>query len=330
MTAAWAVAREGRYPSAAWRLATAAPDLDRGPHADTTRSTPTLTDSNRRPAAKGGRPAPQPQGRRPAGSAGPGGSPRSGRRETDRRRYEQRTFLERYRTAIVAIAVIAVVVGVTAFVFTSAAAPAYACSSVDTVQAAASGELGQVQADMGNAHVGVGDKVTFAVCPPASGHHINKNGFGPLQPKVYGPDDNSQPNGWVHNLEHGGLVLLYSCDKGACDAASTAALAPFASGFPKSAICGLPAGIVGPVIARFEQMPTKYAALIWDRALYLDTLDTQKVYDFFTKYAERLGDTGNFVSPPEPQCAAPTPSASASPSASAVPSASAAASPSPS
>ncbi len=35
-------------------------------------------------------------------------------------------------------------------------------------------------------------------------------------------------------------------------------------------------------------MPTKYAALVWDRALYLDTLDTQQIYSFFLRYGERL------------------------------------------
>ena len=29
------------------------------------------------------------------------------------------------------------------------------------------------------------------------------------RPRVYGPDDTVIPNGWVHNLEHGALVVLY-------------------------------------------------------------------------------------------------------------------------
>ncbi len=96
---------------------------------------------------------------------------------------------------------------------------------------------------MGNQHVQPGDKVTYPVCPPASGKHINSPGKGPIQPKVYGPGDPVVPNGWVHNLEHGGLVLLYSCAKGACDATSTQALQDFYSGFPTSAICHLPLGV---------------------------------------------------------------------------------------
>ncbi len=217
--------------------------------------------------------------------------------------------------------VIAVVVGVSAFVFVSAATPAYACTSIDAVQPAASGEIGQIQPDMGNAHVQPGDKVTYPICPPASGKHINQSGFGPLQPKVYGPDDQSVPNGWVHNLEHGGLVLLYSCDKGACDTdADLQQLRDFAAGFPNSPVCGIPAGIVGPVVARFEDMPTRYAALLWNRVLYLDSLDVQEVYDFFTNYGERVSSDGSWLAPPEPQCAAPSTIPGSSPGTSAAPS----------
>jgi hypothetical protein len=237
--------------------------------------------------------------------------------------------MQRLRTPILAIVVIVALVGVGFYVFQGAVAPAYACTTVDTVKSAASGELGQVQPDQGNAHIQVGDKVTYPVCPPASGRHINKVGFGPLKPQVYGPEDNSVPNGWVHNLEHGGLVLLYSCDKGACDDASIAALKTFDQGFPNSAVCNLAPGTVGPVVARFEQMPTRFAALVWDRVLYLDTLDTATIYDFFLRYAERVAD-GRLIAPPEPQCAAPSPSASAVPSASAAPGASAAESTAPS
>jgi len=276
-----------------------------------------LTDSNRRSSRRQRGAEPTPAARRggtaPRPSTSPVGTPRVGRRETARLRRE-RSPLERFRTPLIALAVIVVVVGVTAFVFTSAATPTYACSTTDTVQPAASGEVGQVQPDMGNTHTQAGDKVTYAVCPPASGKHVNKNGFGPLQPKVYGPDDQSTPNGWIHNLEHGGLVLLYSCDKGTCDDASAGALRAFSTGFPTSAVCGLSAGIVGPVVARFEQMPTRFAALVWDRVLYLDTLDTQQIYAFFLAYAERLSSDGAFIAPPEPQCAAPSPSPTAAPS----------------
>ncbi len=243
--------------------------------------------------------------RRRSRSTGPTGTPRAGRRETERRRPPDTTPLQRLRTPVLALVMVLALAGVGLYLFQSAAAPAYACTSIDAVQPpGASGELGQVQRDQGNAHVQTGDKVTYLVCPPASGKHINRVGFGPLEPMVYGPDDDSEPNGWVHNLEHGALVLLYSCDRGACDEAGIAALDSFDAGFPASPVCGLAPGLVGPVVARFEQMPTRYAALVWNRVLYLDTLDTTEIYDFFLRYSERVTD-GRVVAPPEPQCAAP-------------------------
>jgi hypothetical protein len=221
-------------------------------------------------------------------------------------------MLQRLRTPVLALVVVGSLVAIGAFAFTSASAPAYACTSVDTPVPPREGEIGQVQPDQGAAHVQTGDKVTYPVCPPASGKHVNRVGFGPLEPQVYGPDDQSLPTGWVHNLEHGGLVLLYSCEQGACDDAGIAALQGFDGGFPASALCSLSPGTVGPVVARFEQMPTRYAALVWDRALYLDTLDAQQIYDFYLQYGERVQD-GKWVAPPEPQCAVPSAAPSATP-----------------
>jgi hypothetical protein len=273
-------------------------------------------------------PAPRPAGtagskRRP--STSPTGTRRSGRREVIRHRYDEPSLLQRFRTPILVIGVVLVVVAVSAFVFMSAAAATYTCGSIDTVQPAVQGELGQVQGDMGNTHVVRGDQVKYPVCPPASGKHINNPPYGPIPPKVYAPDSGVVPNGWVHNLEHGGLVLLYSCDKGACDDASLQQLQAFYDGFPTSPVCGLAPGTIGPVIAPFEQMPTKYAALVWDRVLYLDELDVDQIYEFFNRYAERVDSEGNWLAPPEPQCNPPSPSPSAgeSPSAGASPSAAA-------
>jgi hypothetical protein len=272
-----------------------------------------VTDS-RQPSSKG-------TGKRPR-NTGPSGTTRAGRRETERRRPPQQTTLQRLRTPILALVAIVALVGVGFYVVTTAAAPAYACTTIDVPAAPAEGQLGQVQPDQGNQHVQRGDKVTYPVCPPASGKHINNVGFGPLEPQVYGPEDASLPNGWIHNLEHGGLVLLYACEQGACDDAGIAALQAFDDGFRTSAVCQRPPGQVGPVVARFEEMPSRYAALVWNRVLYLDTLDTATIYDFFLRYAERVVD-GRLVAPPEQlDCVVPSPSPSAGPSESASPAAS--------
>ena len=68
---------------------------------------------------------------------------------------------------------------------------------------------GYVQPDMGRRHVAVGEKVTYTYCPPASGSHYNAANAGPIQPRFYGPNDRVLPEGWIHNLEHGAMVILY-------------------------------------------------------------------------------------------------------------------------
>ncbi|HEY5628022.1 MAG TPA: DUF3105 domain-containing protein [Candidatus Limnocylindrales bacterium] len=267
-------------------------------------------------SAGGPRPSGTGGGRPPAHS--PSGTTRAGRREFERHRPPQPatpTLIDQLRKPFLVSFLVFVLVAVGIALYAQAASPAYACETVDTVQSPAPGELGQVQPDQGNQHVQTGDKVQYGTCPPASGKHINQQGSGPIQPKVYGPNDQAVPNEWVHNLEHGGLVLLYSCDKGACDSASLAALQTFSDQFPTSPVCGLKPGFVSPVIARFEQMPTKYAALLWDRVLYLNSLDTQTIDQYFLRYGERLASDGKLIAPPEPQCSAPSapPAASSSP-----------------
>jgi hypothetical protein len=114
-------------------------------------------------------------------------------------------------------------------------------------------------------------------------------------------------------MEHGALIVLYNCSGGCPDDATLQKLKTFATSFPASPICKLPAGRIGPVITRFDEMKSKYAAIVWDRLLMLDSLDTDKILAFFMAEGERTN--------PEKQCAAPSPSAEPSGQPSAVPSA---------
>ncbi len=97
----------------------------------------------------------------------------------------------------------------------------------------------------------------YTYCPPASGNHYNASGQGPIPPRLYGPDDTTVPEGWVHNLEHGALVLLYRGDSPGATPEGQAALRAFFDSFPNSPVCGIqPGTIQGPVIARFDDMAT--------------------------------------------------------------------------
>ncbi len=250
-------------------------------------------------------------------------SERAGRRERARPT-PRRSFVERYRTWLLAAAGVAVIAIVGAGVFAAATQPAFACSTewqpspTSSPAADASPQPGFVQPDMGNTHVPPGTAVKYTYCPPASGRHYTGAGIGPLPARPYGPNDAVIPQGWVHNLEHGGLVVLYRGVE-----ADQAALRALYDAVPASPLCGFEPGgqSPGPLIARFDQMAWPYAALVWDRVLPLETIDQAAILDFYARYGERTN--------PEKFCeASSSPSAGPSASGSAAPSEAPSASPS--
>jgi Protein of unknown function (DUF3105) len=225
-----------------------------------------------------------------------------------------RSPLERYRNAIIGGAIVAVIAIGGIFVFLGATGPAYACETVLAPEAAASPapdatpRLGQVTRDLGRPHVQVGENVTYDYCPPASGPHYNDSRYGPIATRAYGADDAIDPQGWIHNLEHGQMAVLYRCPEG-CDEAAQSALRALQQQLPPSPLCEFPADRSVPVV-RFDDLPTPYAAVVWDRVLFLDTLDTAQIATF----SEQSADRG-----PEPQCQAAVPGATAAPSATPAP-----------
>ena len=222
----------------------------------------------------------------------------------------QRTFIERHRNQLIWGGILAGVVLIGAFVLLSASQPAYACSiQLDPASATPGASIvGQPEDDMTRGHVAVGSPVTYTFCPPASGKHYNAPGQGPIQPRFYGPEDTALPESWVHNLEHGGLVVLYNCARNGCNADAQNQLKQLAVNFPASPRCHIAGGLLSPVIARFDQMKASFAAIVWDRVLFQDTLNTADMLQFF----KNVGETTN----PEQQC---NPNASGSPSVSGNP-----------
>jgi Protein of unknown function (DUF3105) len=187
---------------------------------------------------------------------------------------------------------------------------------------------GYVQTDMGHLHESnIGATVTYRYCPPASGKHYPAPG-GPIRGGLYGPNDQAVPPGWVHNLEHGAIVLLYSCKAAdgqtapACTDAGQQQLEDLLARWPDSPICKAPKGTLTPVIARFDDMAWSYAALVWDVVLPMDQIDETLLFEFYARNAELYN--------PEKQCADPTATpgpATPTPAPTATPAATPAASP---
>ncbi len=70
-------------------------------------------------------------------------------------------------------------------------------------------------ANEGAAHVPVGEQVTYQANPPASGSHWSQGGVAPVAPGFY--ETAVEEEQWLHNLEHGYVVVLYDC-RGPCHA----------------------------------------------------------------------------------------------------------------
>ncbi|HEX6868336.1 MAG TPA: DUF3105 domain-containing protein, partial [Candidatus Limnocylindrales bacterium] len=158
------------------------------------------------------------------------------------------SFLERYRTILIGVAVIVVVGVVGIGMFAAATQPAFACSNewvpdpTPTPAADAAPQPGYPQPDMGQGHVGNGTAITYTYCPPASGRHFNGTQTGPISARVYGPSDTVNPQGWIHNLEHGALILLYRGDSEGATDAGQQAMREFFDSYPASPVCGFQPG----------------------------------------------------------------------------------------
>ena len=206
----------------------------------------------------------------------------------------KRRRLPSLRVVLVGLAAVGVV-GVVGLAFIgSATARDYSCAELLTAPPDASVADGFATKSLGQAHVGVGTKIRYGFCPPTSGGHYNAAGAGPLRPGFYGPDADAGPGGWVHNLEHGYVVALYSCAEGSCPSdAELATLRAFAANGPptqSAAACGYRSKVL---VARFDELSTPYALLAWDRALLLDAFDEATARDFASRSIEATAPEPN-------------------------------------
>ncbi len=76
--------------------------------------------------------------------------------------------------------------------------------------------VGQAIDEMPHFHVVEGTQITYMHNPPTSGCHYSLGGgAAPLKPGIY-PSTNTKltPEYWVHNLEHGYIVVTFNCPSG--------------------------------------------------------------------------------------------------------------------
>ena len=142
-------------------------------------------------------------------------------------------------------------------------------------------DVGQVVPDEGRQHVQVGTPVTYQHQPPTSGPHYSQTGVAPVAWQTIGP---IQPEVWVHNLEHGGIVVLYNCPSG-CDDLQKPLTTYVNSIVPPEPQYGEYKIIMSPYS---EGMGThKVALLAWDRIEFLDGYDQAKITQFYEAHVDQ-------------------------------------------
>ena len=185
------------------------------------------------------------------------------RRRSERRRAARRRWAVR-------LIVVAVVAGgiAAAIVFATGQTPSETAEVAETVS-----ERYEVD-DEGRVHVDAGAEISYRHTPPSSGPHYGR-------PANYGVYSSKVPEGaWVHNLEHGGIVLLFKCD-GDCDSKAAEI---------ESIYGGLPVGAFGEVkliATPYQRAPTDYTLLAWGWQEDLESLDPARVERFYRDLVDK-------------------------------------------
>ncbi len=160
------------------------------------------------------------------------------------------------------------------------AAPDSSPAAAATPQPQPTQRLGFTTEDLGRNHVAETTKVTYGYCPPASGKHYNLGQpRAPLARQFYPPSTKLGPGNWVHNLEHGYVVLLY---RGEQTPEILQQLQDIMAEATPSAQTAANCGYSKVIAVRFDDMDpnVNFAALAWDRALLLKDFDKQQLLTF--------------------------------------------------
>ncbi len=127
--------------------------------------------------------------------------------------------------------------------------------------------------DEGRNHVPYGTTVSYANNPPASGDHWPC--WAPYAPATAV----IPPEQWVHNLEHGAIVLLFQCqNETSCPDAFNALVAIDNAG-PDA-----PTGGHRILVTAYPPLPKAYAAVAWDWVLLSDTADSTSFQCFIAAH----------------------------------------------
>jgi hypothetical protein len=135
-------------------------------------------------------------------------------------------------------------------------------------QQASEGELGREVPSEGALHVEQGTLIDYENYPPSSGPHYPA-------PYNWGVYTDEVPEGnFVHNLEHGGIVILYKCDEPCPDLERS--LVDLYQTVPPSRF-----GNVKLLTSPYSKLQNAITALAWGWVLEMDEFDRDRLLRFY-------------------------------------------------
>jgi hypothetical protein len=146
-------------------------------------------------------------------------------------------------------------------------------------------------ASAGASHIPFCTPYSYQHNPPASGPHWPR-------PAPWGVHQDVVPREWwIHNLEHGGIVLLYNCPGGdagtfaGCDGSTPPAPNGCSQEIAEleqlvtqsSTVCYFPAPVETKILVTGDpELPKRFGAVAWEWSYLSDTLDVQALRCFIS------------------------------------------------
>ena len=142
-----------------------------------------------------------------------------------------------------------------------------------------SGTVGDPVADEGRTHVDPSTVPTYKFYPPASGPHYSAQGVAPVDWQTI---DTLQEGQYIHNLEHGGIAILYNCPSGT----DCTTLKNSLENYVRNLAPAEPTyNEVKFVLSPYSKGMTKRVALVaWDYIEFLDGYDQAEITRFYENH----------------------------------------------
>ena len=143
--------------------------------------------------------------------------------------------------------------------------------------------VGEQIADEGTpSHIDPSTTWTYKFYPPTSGPHYSVAGSAPVTWKTI---DNLVEGQFVHNLEHGGIAILYNCPSGTDCTSLKNQLADYIN---KLAPVEPTYGEVKLVMTPYSKGMTKKVALVaWHYIEFLDGYDQNAITQFYESHVDQ-------------------------------------------